>query len=187
MNVLDLMIVILQSSIRHRRMSNVLFENDFIVDEHKQSIGRRLLSSVQIRAITYIRFGSCEYVSWWRHQIETFHALLALCAGNSPVQVNSPHKGQWRGALMFSLICVWINGWVNNHEGGDLRRHRGHYDVSVMVSAGKLTKHYLLYLVFSSIEVVRNSWCLGCPQNASELICKWATAFHGNMHVRQTT
>ena len=52
---------------------------------------------------------------WWRHQMEPFSALLALCAGNSPVPVNSPHKGQWRGALMFSLICVWINGWVNNH------------------------------------------------------------------------
>ena len=45
--------------------------------------------------------------------------------------VNSPHKGQWRGALMFSLICPWINGWVNNREA-DLRRHRAHYDVIVM-------------------------------------------------------
>ena len=27
--------------------------------------------------------------------------------------VNSLHKGQWRGPLMFSLICAWINGWVN--------------------------------------------------------------------------
>ena len=42
------------------------------------------------------------------------------------------HKGQWRGALMFSLICVWINGWVKNREVGDLRRHRAHYDVIVM-------------------------------------------------------
>ena len=46
--------------------------------------------------------------------------------------VNSPHKGQWHGALMFSLICVWINGWVNNHEVGDLRPHRAHHDVTVM-------------------------------------------------------
>ena len=46
--------------------------------------------------------------------------------------VNSPHKGQWRGALMFSLICVWINGWVNNREAGDLRRYREHYDVTLM-------------------------------------------------------
>ena len=70
--------------------------------------------------------------TWWRHQMETFSALLAICAGNSPVPVNSPHKGQWRGALMFSLICARINGWVNNREAGDLRRYRAHYDVIVM-------------------------------------------------------
>ena len=69
--------------------------------------------------------------SWWRHQMETFSVLLAICAGNS--LVNFPHKGQRRGALMFSLICVWINGWVNNREAGDLRRYRAHYDVIVMV------------------------------------------------------
>ena len=73
------------------------------------------------------------YISWWRHQMETFSSLLALCAGNSPVPVNSPHKGQWRGVLMFSLICIRINDWVNNREAGDLRRHRGHYDVNVML------------------------------------------------------
>ena len=49
---------------------------------------------------------------------------------------NSPHKGQWRGALMFSLICARINGWVNNGEAGDLRRHRAHYDVIVMINPG---------------------------------------------------
>ena len=63
----------------------------------------------------------------WRHQMETFSALLALCAG------------QWRRALMFSLICVWINDWVKNREAGDLRRHRGHYDVTVMCSQQKIT------------------------------------------------
>ena len=47
-------------------------------------------------------------------------------------KVNSPHKDQWCGDLMFSFICGGINGWVNNHKAGDLRRHRGHYDVIVM-------------------------------------------------------
>ena len=47
--------------------------------------------------------------------------------------VNSSHKGQWRGALMFSLICVWMNSWVNNREAGDLRRCRAHYDVTVFL------------------------------------------------------
>ena len=46
--------------------------------------------------------------------------------------VRGIHKGQWRGAFMFSLICPWINRWVNNREAGDLRRYRAHYDVIVM-------------------------------------------------------
>ena len=66
----------------------------------------------------------------WKHFLR--HWLFGWGIHRSPV--NSPHKGQWRGALMFSLICAWINGWVNNREAGDLRRHRAHYDVSVMRS-----------------------------------------------------
>ena len=49
--------------------------------------------------------------------------------------VNFPHKGQWRGALMFSLNYAWINDWVNNREAGDLRRQHGHYDVIVMFAS----------------------------------------------------
>ena len=65
--------------------------------------------------------------------------------------VNSPHKGQWRGALMFSLICVWINGWVNNREAVDLRRYRAHYDVNVMmiiIPVSIFPRKYLLDLVW---------------------------------------
>ena len=46
--------------------------------------------------------------------------------------VNSPHKAQLHGALKFSLICAWTNGSVNNHNTGDLRRHRAHYGITVM-------------------------------------------------------
>ena len=46
--------------------------------------------------------------------------------------VNSPHKGQFRGALMFSFAYARINSWVNNGKAGDLRRHRAHYTVIVM-------------------------------------------------------
>ena len=42
------------------------------------------------------------------------------------------NKGQWRGAFVFSLICAWINGWINNREAGDLIRHRAHYYVTAM-------------------------------------------------------
>ena len=76
--------------------------------------------------------------SWWRHQMELFPRYWPFVRGIHRSPVNSPHKGQWRGALMFSLICVWINGWVNNHEAGDLRRYRGHYDVIVMIKTALL-------------------------------------------------
>ena len=58
------------------------------------------------------------------------------CAGIHRSPVNSPYKGQWRGALVFSLICTRINGWVNNREASDLRRHRAHYDVIVRSRPG---------------------------------------------------
>ena len=64
----------------------------------------------------------------WEHFPRSWHFLWRI--HRSPV--NSPHKSQWRGAVMFSLTCAWLNGWVNNREAGELRRHRDHYDVIIM-------------------------------------------------------
>ena len=64
----------------------------------------------------------------WKH----FPRYWPFVRGIHWSPVNSLHKGQWRGTL-FSLICVWINGWVNNRETGDLRRYRAHCDVIVMI------------------------------------------------------
>ena len=64
----------------------------------------------------------------WKH----FPRYWPFVWGIHRSPVNSPHKGQWRGTFMFSLTCVWINGWINTSESGDLRRYRAHYDVNVM-------------------------------------------------------
>ena len=66
----------------------------------------------------------------WKH----FPHYWTFVRGIHRSPVNSPHKGQWRGALMFSLVCVSINGWVNNRDAGDLRRYRAHYDVTLMIT-----------------------------------------------------
>ena len=80
-----------------------------------------------------LHYGSThDDVIKWKHFPRYWPFVRGIC--QSPV--NSPHKGQWRGALMFSLICVWINGWVSNREAGDLRRYCAHYDVTVMYSNG---------------------------------------------------
>ena len=58
--------------------------------------------------------------------MSTMASQITCVSHRSPV--DSPHKGQWRGALMFSLIWAW----ANSREAGDLRHHRAHYDVTVM-------------------------------------------------------
>ena len=69
-----------------------------------------------------------DHVIKWKH----FPRYWPSVRGIHRSPVNSPHKGQWHGALIISLICAWINSWVNNSEADDLRRHLAHYDVIIM-------------------------------------------------------
>ena len=108
-------------------------------------------------------------------------ASLAICAGNSPVPVNFPHKGQWRGALMFALICVWINAWVNSRKAGDLRRYCAHYDVIVM-----------LHPLCLSIEVHFGNLRLGfeltkAPHVLSFMDEEWGSNVYTCVYIYKTT
>ena len=64
--------------------------------------------------------------------METFSALLALCAGNSPVSGEFP--AQRPVTRSFDVFFdLRPNKRLNkNGEAGDLRRHCAHYDVIVM-------------------------------------------------------
>ena len=73
-----------------------------------------------------------QQTSWWRHQIEPFPCYWHFVRGVHLSPVNSTHRDQWRGALMFSLIHVWKDDWVHNQDAGNLRRHSAHHDVTVM-------------------------------------------------------
>ena len=88
----------------------------------------------------------------WKH----FPRYWPFVRGIHRSPVNSPHKGQWRGALMFTLICARINDWVNNREAGDLRSHRAHYEVIVMFPI-HCSGYWLLYNLY--INVMTWSWC----------------------------
>ena len=85
-----------------------------------------LIIKCQLKMAVFYSYGIYYYhhddVIKWKH----FPRYWPFVPGIHRSPVNSPHKGQWRGALMFSLICVWINGWVNSREACDLRRHRTH-------------------------------------------------------------
>ena len=96
--------------------------------------------------------------SCWRHQMETCSALLALCGGNSPV--DSPHKGQWRVALMFCLIFDWPNGWANNRDAGDLGRHLRILIWILMTIVSMCPIHHKLWWIYAiaSIQTGTREW-----------------------------
>ena len=60
--------------------------------------------------------------------VESNHVLTNFVFDNIMLCKHThTHKGQWQGALMSSLICAWINGWVNDPEAGYLRRYRARH------------------------------------------------------------
>ena len=125
---------------------------------------------------------SFECNHYWKHQVTWFWALVRkkkqfihddvikwkhfprywpFVWGINRFPANSPHKGQWRGAFVFSLMCVWINGWVNNREAGYLRRYRAHCDVTVMLKQ----KRIYCYRNYKPVTWNRRSdkqdgWCI---------------------------
>ena len=77
----------------------------------------------------------------WKH----FPRYWPFVRSIHPSPVNFPHKGQWRGALMFFLIHTWINDWVNNREAGELRRYHAHYVVIVMLCTSIVDKTHEIH------------------------------------------
>ena len=91
----------------------------------------RLMTSVRssrLNSSLSSKSASHDDVINWKHFLRYWPFVRGI--HRSPV--NSPHKGQWSGALMFSLICVWTNGWLNNRDAGDWRRRRPHYNITVI-------------------------------------------------------
>ena len=116
--------------------------------------------------------------SWWVHHDDVikwkhFPRNWPFVREIHRSPVNFPHKGQWRGALMFSLIYAWINDWVNNREAGDLRRQHGHYDVIVMIITG--TDKGFGDDCSASSHYINRCWdfvdCKRDCTNFSEMIC----------------
>ena len=83
-------------------------------------------------------FHSNDTLAWWRHQMKTISALLALCAGNSTVTGKFPPQRPvifvlfCERPLIFSLIFAWKDGWANSPDIGELKCYRTHYDIAAM-------------------------------------------------------
>ena len=121
------------------RCDGHLWEGFWVQDEHQAWTWRR-------------SNGSHNDVIKWKH-FPRHCPLWGEFTGEFPSQ-------QWRGALMFSFICAWINGWVNNHEAGDLRRHHAHYNVTVMVLT---IRRHLGHLQVLHVRHITKHWEHGKP------------------------
>ena len=96
--------------------------------------------------------------TWWRHQMDTFSALPAICEGNPPVIRGFP--SQRPVTRMFSLVYAWTNDSANNRAAGDLRPHRAHYAATVMKQLTKDNPHTAVYtrdsarMILNTIQLV---------------------------------
>ena len=93
-----------------------MYKRDVVTCEFRLRCGgRSCFVTHPGRSLTWLNGCSDIKYAWWRQQKETFSALLALCAGNSPLAGEFPSQSQWREATMFSLICAlkkhWIKQW----------------------------------------------------------------------------
>ena len=84
--------------------------------ETRNDLTRFESSSTASYAVAWPVMGHDDVIKW-KH----FPRYWPFVRGIHRSPMNFPHKGQWRGALIFSLICARINDWVNNCEAGNLR------------------------------------------------------------------
>ena len=87
--------------------------------------GRHFSKNVFIITFTEFEIAHDDVIKW-----ELFALYWPFVKVIPRWPVDSPCQGQWRGALVFSLIWAWTNGWANTCDAGDLRRHRAYYDVT---------------------------------------------------------
>ena len=115
---------------------------------------------------------------WWRRQMEFFPRYWPFLWGIHRSPVNSPDKGQWREALIFSLISAWTNGWVNTRDDGDLRRNRSHYDVAAMRLITENTRNQLyvsstgqFHRYQESLITVKYAYYIFCHEEVICFVC----------------
>ena len=115
------------------------------------------------------RFRVHDDVIKWKH----IPRYWPFVRGMHRSPVNFPHKGQWGRSLMFSLICAWINGWVNNREPGDLKRHRDHCDITMWPKYTPCPT----FVIATTLAILR----YGCWDQFVNVTIQWETKLHCNV------
>ena len=116
-----------------------------------------------------------------------FHVTGPLCGEFTGHRLNSPLKGQRRGALVYSLNCARTNGWENNREAGDLRHDRAHPDVNVMMRwcitpnmSSKFCESMKVCVSFPKHQKMILIWWFDFPIIFFDNYIFYHTCWHGN-------
>ena len=72
--------------------------------------------------------------------------------------VDSPLKGQWSGALVFSFIYASTNSWANNQDTDNLRHHYAHYDITGMKNSSQNSNFSKLISSITLSSVSHSLW-----------------------------
>ena len=140
-------------------MDNLLFRT--VRYAGRQERWSNVATSAMLRGCSILKLWCSQLGQWWLEPVKVGIIMMTSSNGNF-FCVTGPlcreftghqriplKKATYAELLMFSLICDWINGWVNNRKAGDLRRHRAHYDVTVMMGIW-LYGHFLCLQVLYS-------------------------------------
>ena len=139
----------------HDLLIHVLLEIHLQYQRFAFSYRSCAIHTTQLKSHSY--FNRCYLIcSWWRHEMETFSALLGICAGNSPVTGEFPiQRSMTRSFDVFFDLCL-NKRWSKHRKAGNLRRHRGHYGVTVMKCWYRLQYNFITH--FS--DIMWGSWHL---------------------------
>ena len=122
----------------------------YIEWQHYQKFDR--IINIKKQPTSDIRLASWQHddVIKWKH----FSRYWSLVRGIHRLPVKSPTKASDLELRRFLLSAPWINGWIDNREAGDLRRHRTHYDVIVMrmTSEGERKRHLSCFVYRQTVH-----------------------------------
>ena len=134
----------------------------------------------------WLLYGYCSwYIMTMSSNGNIFHITGPFVRGINWSLVDSPHKGWWCRALMFSLICAWANSWANNQDACDLRRYHAHCNITVMSKQLNMIAKYFAYIegilpkgpYLPCGSMAGRALLAGYPRHST---CKWSSERLGN-------
>ena len=113
-------------------------------------------------------------IAWWRHQMETFSASLALCAGNSPVTGEFPSQRPVTRSFDVFFDLRLNKRLSKQSRGWWFESHHGHYDVIVIASLMYDDMYYVSHLAKHTVSYLFVLLFIYTTNQKHDFIPKWS-------------